>query len=242
MSFGATQWSVISACNDKRETSDVAQAALAQLCRDYWPPLYSFVRRRGYNSADAQDLVQGFFAFFLKTRAYERTDRGKGKFRSFLLASMKHYMADVWDRERALKRGGGLSFVLLENEMETVERQCAREFGEAMLPGDRLYELRWAEALVVCSLGRLEEEAMREGKGRLFAELKPFLCGGRNVPRQEDVAVQLAMSVETLRSHLSRWRARYRIALRDEVRRTLGEDDSVDAELHHLCSVLATAS
>ena len=95
-----------------------SHAALSRLCRDYWPPLYSFVRRRGYAPADAQDLVQGFFACFLRSKAYMHAERAKGKFRSFLLASLKHYMANVWDREHALKRGGDYEFVLLDTEVE----------------------------------------------------------------------------------------------------------------------------
>ncbi len=123
--FVTTHWSVIAACNDF--SSGAAQAALTQLCRDYWPPLYSFVRRRGYSQADAQDLVQGFFAYLLQSKAYTQTDRHKGKFRSFLLASLKHYMADVWDRERAFKRGGDQHFVPLDEQMEVVERMYVNE-------------------------------------------------------------------------------------------------------------------
>src|SRR5213595_610660 len=119
--FGTTHWSVVGACRDDREmATGASHAALTRLCRDYWPPLYSFVRRRGYSPADAQDLVQGFFAFLLESKAYAQTDRRKGKFRSFLLASLKHYLSDVWDRERALKRGGQHEFVLLDEEMDAV--------------------------------------------------------------------------------------------------------------------------
>src|SRR5207247_10606687 len=108
--FGTTHWSVVGACRDGDEMATGASpAALTRLCRDYWPPLYSFVRRRGYSPADAQDLVQGFFAYLLRSKAYAHTNRNKGKFRSFLLASLKHYIADVWDREGALYRGGVLA-------------------------------------------------------------------------------------------------------------------------------------
>lgn len=100
--FATTHWSVVAACADD---SEIANEALAQLCGDYWSPLYTFARRRGYSRADAQDIVQGFFAHLLQTKAYAQTDRTKGKFRSFLLASLKNYMLDVWDRGRALKRG-----------------------------------------------------------------------------------------------------------------------------------------
>src|SRR5213079_1346748 len=126
--FASTRWSVVAACNaDGMLDTTQTEAAVAQLCHDYWPPLYSFVRRRGYNPADAQDLVQGFFAYLLESKAYTRTDHRRGKFRSFLLASLKHYMADVWDRERALKRGGNCEFVLLEEEVEAIESLSANK-------------------------------------------------------------------------------------------------------------------
>jgi RNA polymerase sigma factor (sigma-70 family) len=239
--FGTTHWSVIAACANDEHPGGAAGAALAQLCRDYWPPLYSFVRRRGYNSADAQDLVQGFFAYFLKSRAYEQTDRRKGKFRSFLLASIKHYMADVWDRERALKRGGGCEFVLLDEEIRAAETQWSRAPSSAAMEEDRHYEHRWADALVTRALTRLEHELTNEAKRNLFCELKPFLCGGAGLPKQEEVATRLRIPIETLRSHLSRLRSRYRALLRGEVARTVSEIDDVDEELRHLCNVLAAA-
>ena len=106
--FPPTRWSMVADCAYGSEVAPgTGQAALVELCRDYWPPLYSFARRRGHSPHDAQDLVQGYFAFLIESRGYARTDRDKGKFRSFLLASLKHYMADAWDHERRLKRGGG---------------------------------------------------------------------------------------------------------------------------------------
>jgi RNA polymerase sigma factor (sigma-70 family) len=211
---------------------------LAELCRDYWPPLYSFVRRRGYNSADAQDLVQGFFAHLITTQAYAETDRQKGKFRSFLLASMKHYLADVWDRERALKRGGSYEFVLLDEQVAAAEMQSNGELIPATLTEDLQYERQWARALVDRALTRLNQEFTTEAKADLFRELKPFLSGGSGLPTQEEIAARLRMPIETLRSHLSRLRARYRALLRDEVTRTLSEMDDVDEELQHLCGIL----
>ena len=112
--FATTHWSVVEACADD-ENSD---SALTRLCQDYWPPLYSFACRRGNSSADAQDLVQGFFVYLLQSKAYAQTDRRKGKFRSFLLASFKNYMTDAWDKARAAKRGGDYEFVLFDDEVE----------------------------------------------------------------------------------------------------------------------------
>ena len=238
-SFVTTHWSVIAACTSA--SNEGAQAALTQLCRDYWPPLYSFVRRRGYSPADAQDLVQGFFASFLQNKAYAQTDRQKGKFRTFMVASLKHYMANAWDRERALKRGGDREFVLLGEEMEAVETLYASEPAATLLAEEQHYEQCWAAALVTCALARLGTEFDDEPKGRLFGELKPFLCGGERLPSQEEIAQRLEMPINTLRSHLSRLRARYGDLLRDEVARTIGSVDDVDEELRHFRKILTEA-
>ena len=237
-SFATTHWSVIAACTLDNGSAD---AALAQLCHDYWPPLYSFVRRRGYNPADAQDLVQGFFAHLLESKAYTRTDHRRGKFRSFLLASLKHYMADVWDRERALKRGGNCEFVLLEEEVEAIESLSANECTVIPLDEEKQYEQRWAASLVSRALERVKREFGSASKERLFDGLKPFLSGGVGLPAHEEVASRLAMPVETLRSHLSRLRTRYRFFLREEVARTIGPADDIDEELRYLRSVLTAA-
>jgi len=236
--FETTHWSVVAACAGENE---VADAALAQLCSDYWPPLYTFARRRGYNPADAQDIVQGFFAYLLQSKGYARTDPIKGKFRSFLLASLKNYMSDVWDRTRALKRGGDCHFVLLEDEIDEVETLYWREAGAISLSEDQQYERSWASALVARALERIRAEFTSGAKADLFGALKPFLTGGVGLPSHESVAKQLDMPIDTLRSHLSRLRARYRDFVREEVARTIGPADDVDEELRHLRAVL-TAS
>ena len=139
-SFATTHWSVVA----QSALTDVPEAAnaLAQLCELYWPPIYSFIRRRGYPPADAQDLTQSFFAFFLRTKAYARTDRLHGKFRSFLLASVKNFLADNWDRDQAIRRGGGYQFISLDPE-------TAEAFYDAPSAPDstaeHLFELRWAK-------------------------------------------------------------------------------------------------
>jgi RNA polymerase sigma factor (sigma-70 family) len=233
--FATTHWSVIAAST--AADNDQAQAAVAQLCRDYWPPLYSFVRRRGFASADAQDLVQGFFGYFLKRKAYAQADHNKGKFRSFLLASLKNYMADVWDHEHAIKRGGQNEFVLLDDELHAVESSYCRH-SPAALNDEQEYERQWASALVAKAIIRLEEQYCEGTKARLFTELKRFITGGTGLPKQEDVAEKLGLPIDTLRSHLSRLRARYRELLREEVARTIARTDDVDEELRHLRDIL----
>jgi RNA polymerase sigma factor (sigma-70 family) len=234
-SFRTTHWSAIADCALEDEQGS---EALAQLCRDYWPPLYSFVRRRGYSPSDAQDLVQGFFAAFLRKKAYSRADRRKGKFRAFLLASLKHYLANAWDRERALKRGGNRVFVLLDEEMQAVESLYASGSATPVLDEEQHYEQCWAAALVGCALARLGTEFGKGPKGHVFEELKPFLCGGAGLPSQEEVARRLEMPINTLRSHLSRLRVRYGELLRAEVARTIGRGDDLDEELRHLREIL----
>ena len=238
-SFVPTHWSVVCACTDgSLVTAGASRAALTQLCRDYWPPLYSFVRRRGYAPADAQDIVQGFFEYFLRNKAYQRADRTKGKFRSFMLAAIKHYMANIWDREHALKRGGDREFVLLDAEMQTVEARYACEVETGGSDEEQLYEERWAQTVIACALARLSREFSSAHKEQLLNELKPFLCGGVALPRQSDIATRLGMPIDTLRSHLLRLRVRYAELLREEVARTIGTADDVDEELRHFRKIL----
>jgi len=236
--FGTTHWSVVDACRgDGEMATGASRVALARLCQDYWPPLYSFVRRRGYPPADAQDLVQSFFAYFLRSKAYMHAESAKGKFRSFLLASIKHYLANAWDREHAIKRGGDYEFVLLDSQVEAVEALHACEPVSAS--GDeQAYEQRWAQTLIACALANLEQEFSGAAKARLFSEIKPFLCGGTDLPSQVEVAARLDMPIGTLRSHLFRLRMRYAELLRDEVARTIGTADDVDQELMHFRKIL----
>jgi RNA polymerase sigma factor (sigma-70 family) len=233
--FATTHWSVVAACACENETAD---AALTQLCRDYWPPLYTFARRRGYSPADAQDMVQGFFAHLLETRAYARTDATKGKFRSFLLASLKNYMSDVRDRTRALKRGGDYEFVLLDDEIDEMEALYSRETATMSLTEEQQYERSWAAALVARALERIRAEFISGAKAHVFGALKPFLTGGVGLPSQESIAKDLDMPIDTVRSHLSRLRARYREFVREEVARTIGPADDVEEELRHLRRIL----
>jgi len=235
--FATTHWSIVAACASDTEGAEIA---VGRLCRDYWPPLYTFARRRGYIPADAQDLVQGFFAFLLQSKAYAQTDRTKGKFRSFLLTAFKNYMADAWDRGQALKRGAGYVFVLLDEEIDSVERIYGLE-AATILNEDQQYERSWATALVARALERIRAELESGDKVNVFRALKPFLTGGAELPSQELVAQQLDMPIDTLRSHLSRLRARYRILIREEVARTIGPADDVDEELRHLRTILTAA-
>jgi len=219
---------------------ELADAALTDLCRTYWAPLYSFVRSRGYNVHDAQDLTQSFFAFLIGERIYTRAERTRGKFRSFLLASLKNFLGHAYERERAAKRGGSFDFVNLdEARMEAAESLFQTHFpGKETSQEDRVFERSWAEAVVVAGLERLSAE-QGEGKAELFGRLKVFLTGSVNpLPTYDDLSVQLDLPASTLRSHVSRLRSRYRELLREEVRRTVNTDAEVDEELRELFRVL----
>jgi DNA-directed RNA polymerase specialized sigma24 family protein len=234
---------VIVAAGKNQVEPEAAKAALAQLCETYWAPLYTFVRSRGYSLHDAQDLTQGFFAFLIEHKIYARADRTKGRFRSFLQASLKNFLADARDREHALKRGGGKDFLPL-NEEQIAEAESLFQTHSNADDSDnenQLFERSWAEALVNAGLERVSASYKLEGKERLFEELKIYLTGGVDpLPSYADLATRLGLVASSLRSHVTRLRARYREALRMEVRRTVERESEVDAELRELLRVLTS--
>src|SRR6476659_228803 len=208
--FPSTHWSVVLAAGRTRAEPDIAGAALAELCQIYWAPLYGFVRSRGYTVHDAQDLTQSFFAYLLEHKLYARADRQKGRFRSFLLASVKNFLADAADRERTLKRGGAQNFLPLHeaqvDEAESLFQTHSRTSNE-----DRLFDRSWAEALVAAGLERLLSDYKNQGKERLFNELRIFVPGGADpLPTYAQLAARMEITESTLRSHVTRLRARYR--------------------------------
>ena len=236
-SFATTHWSVVA----QSALTDVPEAAnaLAQLCELYWPPIYSLIRRRGYAPSDAQDLTQSFFAFFLRTKAYARTNRLNGKFRSFLLASVKNFLADDWDRNQAIRRGGGYQFIPLDPE-------TAEAFYDAPSAPDstpeRLFELRWAKSVTAGALNSLRQELQVEGKLQLFEQLKTFLAGGSVLPSYDDASARTGLARATVKTHVHRLRQRYREIVRCEIARTVSAPHEIDEELHYLCNVLAQAA
>jgi RNA polymerase sigma factor (sigma-70 family) len=237
-SFPLTHWSVVLAAGRSQAEPEIARSALAELCQTYWAPLYSFVRSRGYSVHDAQDLTQSFFAYLLEHKIYARVDRRKGRFRSFLLASLKNFLADAADRERTLKRGGAQNFLPLHEEQAKAAESLFQTHS-ATSNEDRLFDRSWAEALVATGLERLSADYKRESKEKLFNELRIFVAGGENPPpTYAELADRLGIAESTLRSHVTRMRARYREALRAEVRRTVHTETQVDEELHELLRVL----
>ena len=239
--FPSTHWSVVLAAGRSQVEPQLAHAALAELCQTYWAPLYGFVRSRGYAVHDAQDLTQSFFAYLIEHKIYARVDRQKGRFRSFLLASLKNFLADVSDRERTLKRGGGQNFLPLHEEQIEYAESLFHTHSRTS-NADLIFDRSWAEALVAAGLERLAADYKRESKEKLFNELKIFVTSGATpLPTYGDLAARLGITESTLRSHVTRLRARYREVLRAEVRQTVATEAEVDEELHELLRMLTAA-
>ena len=236
--FPSTQWSVVLAAGRSLAEPEMAQAALGELCQIYWTPLYSFVRSRGYTVHDAQDLTQSFLAHLIEHKIYRRVDRQKGRFRWFLLASAKNFLVNASNRERSLKRGGGQSFVPL-HEQQIDDAESLFQTQRSVSKGDQIFDRAWADALIAVGMERLSAEYKRESKATLFNELKVFLTGSADPPpTYSELARRLKIAESTLRSHVTRLRARYREVLRTEVRRTVDTEAEVDEELHELLRVL----
>ena len=244
--FAPTHWSAVQRAMES-QAPVAAQEALTQLYQAYWPPLYSFVRRRGYSSADAQDLVQGFFVHILERKTLARADPGKGKFRSFLLGALKLFLADAYAHAHALKRGGGQQFVTLEEELLDGEIRALAETppvapGGSASDEERLFEQRWATALVSRALEKVRaESAAANGDAALLEALLPLVTGVPPLPAQGALATRFGLPPATVPSHVHRLRGRFRAASRAEVARTVATRAEIDEELRYLCHVLAAA-
>ena len=232
--FQTTHWSVVLAAG-QRVTPQSAEA-LEKLCRTYWYPLYAYIRRQGYDAHDAQDLTQAFFARFLEKNYLGDVDRAKGKFRSFLLASLKHFLANEWDKARAKKRGGAQTFIPLDNGSAETRYGLEPAHDET---ADKIYERRWALTLLDQVLARLQGEYVAAGKTRSFDELKVFLTGEKSSAPYSEVAAKLKLTEGAVKVAVHRLRHRYRELLRAEIAQTVGSPDEIDAELRHLFAALS---
>jgi RNA polymerase sigma-70 factor (ECF subfamily) len=238
--FASTRWTVVIAAGESGFSSGHGLDALCELCQIYWRPLYLFLRREGIGPEDAQDLTQGFFAELIRDRAYLRADREKGRFRSFLLGALKHFVGEMRDREHAQKRGGGkIREPLDERAIAEVEAQVASAKNWA---ADSLYDREWAAALLRQTLDRLRQECVITGKTTLFDCFQSYLSAARDkVIPYDEISRRLSRNTGTLRNDLARLRLRYRVILREEVRGTVVEPAEVDEELRYLCRVIAQA-
>lgn len=227
--FTTTHWSVVLAARDG--ASPQAVQALEKLCRTYWFPLYAYVRRQGHRAHDAQDLVQGFFARLLQGNFLENVGPQKGKFRSFLLAALKHFVSDEWDKARAEKRGGGQTFISLDDH--NAEELYLLE-PDSGAPAERIFDQRWALTLLAQALARLREEFAAAGKTREFDHLKIFLSTLTGDGGYDAVAAELEMPVVTVGVKVHRLRQRYGELIRAEIAHTVASPADIEEEMCHL--------
>ena len=234
-SFPSTRWSVVLRA---RSADPAAGAALAELCRVYWRPVYSFLRRQGNASHDAEDLTQGFFAMLLDQESFATVDEARGRLRSFLLVALKRFAANEYQRGRAQKRGGAVMHVAIDTG--DAEEHYTAELATGLAP-DLLFERQWAITMLDAVLAKLREDYARDGredlfdalKGRFSADGDPALLGG--------VAEQLGMSESAVKVAMHRMRQRYRKLLRSQIALTVDSPQEVDEEIMHLFEVFGDA-
>lgn len=232
--FATTQWTLV--LHAGRPDSPDAARALAALCTSYWYPLYAFVRRQGKSAHDAQDLTQEFFARLLEKNYLAQVSREKGRFRSFLLAALKNFLANEWDKVRAQKRGGDRTFVPLD--ATAAESRYAIEPVDA-LSADKIFERRWALTLLDRAIEQLRAEHVKAGRGPIFDELKGCLTGDGSTVSYAEIATRLGTSEGAIKVAVHRLRQRYREVLRAEVANTVAQPGDVDDELRQLFAALS---
>lgn len=241
--FATTRWSLVLTGAEFESGEQQAREALAELCRTYWRPIFSFVCRRGFSTQDAQDLTQDFFVMVLESDWLRQADESRGRFRSFLLKSLQNFLNHAVERKRARKRGGDLQFVSWDEWMAEAPSQLtiSTEALETLLP-ERLFDLRWAATVVEQALRRLREECEAKGRLRLFETLSIHLTIERDEILYAGLAKRLGVTEEMVKKQLYNLRQRYRWLLRDEVAHTVENPADVDDEIRHLCAALASGT
>jgi RNA polymerase sigma factor (sigma-70 family) len=232
VAFATTHWSVVL---EAQSESPAAQEALEKLCRIYWRPIYSFARRQGIRPEEAQDITQGFFAQLLERRSLSAVRKEKGRLRSFLLGSLKYFLADEQRRAMAIKRGKGQRLVPLEGLR--ADEQVEMEPADPVTP-EMIYERRWALTVLEQVLHRLKNEYRAAGNAALFDSLKQLLPDEPGAPSQADIAAQLGMTENAVRQAFYRFRQRYQSLLREEIAHTVATPGDIEDELRHLIAVL----
>jgi len=232
--FATTHWSVVVAAGDPR--SPRATEALETLCRTYWYPLYAYVRRRGYRPQDAEDLTQEFFARLLRANYPGQADPVRGKFRSFLLLTLNHFLSDARARAAARKRGGGWTSVPLDDP--ALEERYRLELADDLSP-DKLFERRWARTILDQARFRLRAEFVAAGKANQYEALKAFEPGEPKPGSYADAAVRLGLSESAVKSMIHRLRQRHRELVREVVAQTVPTAAEVEEELHYLIAVIS---
>ena len=233
VAFATTHWSVVI---EAQGESPAAQEALEKLCRFYWWPIYGFVQRQGIGPEEAKDITQGFFADLLEHRSLTAIRKEKGRFRSFLLGALKHFLADERRRAVAIKRGKGQRLIPLEElSDEGTEIEPADP-----VTAEQIYERRWASTVLERVLSRSKDEYRAAGNAALFDSLKQLLPDEPGAPSQADIAAQLGMTENAVRQAFYRFRQRYQSLLREEIAHTVATAGDVEDELRHLIAVVRT--
>jgi len=232
--FPQTRWSVVLAARDGKDTAR-STAALDDLCRAYWYPLYVYVRRRGVSPQDAEDLTQGYFAALIEKDYLAQADRERGKLRSFLLTTLKHHLADEWSKASALKRGQGAKLISIDTA--DAEQRYALEPADSESP-DRVFDQRWALTVLDRVLAALRADYAAAGQERVFDGLKKFLAWNDAREAYRDAAAELGMKENAVRVAVFRLRRRYGDLLREQVADTVTSPEDVPAELEHLLSLM----
>lgn len=230
--FRTTRWSVVLHAGQSLD----GRRALEQLCENYWYPLYAFVRRRGHQPHEAQDLTQEFFARLIEGESLKAVDPAKGKFRTFLLAAMKHFLANTWRDANRLKRGGGRQIISWDG-LDPEERY--RLEPETEQSPEEIFDRRWAQTVVNQSVARLRSEMEAEGMRDRFEALRAFLQGAAANPPYAEVAAKLGLSEPAVKSAIHRLRRRFAELVREEVAGTVHQPEDVAEEIRRLISLLA---
>jgi RNA polymerase sigma-70 factor (ECF subfamily) len=228
-----TQWSRVLEARDGQDSQ--ARRALEDLCQIYWRPLYAFIRRQGYDPEAAHDLTQAYFTELLAKHYLQAVDPSAGRFRSFLLASLRHFLSHQRDRERALKRGGGTVSISLDTE--TAESRLVIEPADQLTP-EHVFELQWAWTVLERSLDRLRQAAVSSGRADQFTLLQPYLTEEVNQPPYRDVASELGMTEGAVRTAVHRLRSSFGAMLRAEIAETVADPADVDDEIRYLLAIL----
>lgn len=230
--FPSTRWSMVLHAGAGADADTQARSALESLCRQYWYPLYSFIRRQGHPHHEAEDRTQEFLAHLLATEAVARAQPDRGRFRTFLLTALRHSLTDEWRRAQAAKRGSGMAPLPLE--FDTAEQRFFKEPADPSLSPDQVFDRNWAVEMMNSAVAKLREEYERSGRGAVFAAIAPLVWGGSRTDSHADLAKRLGMSVEACDVAFHRLRRRLGVHLRNGVAQTVADESEVDAELRHL--------
>jgi len=233
--FNTTHWSLVGAAQSDEASRTQARKALEELCRAYWYPLYAFVRNRGYSSFDAQDLTQSFLVQFINRGGFASADREQGRFRTYLLGALKHFLANEWHRARAQKRGGSVTFLELD-ALDPEARYALQHAPAADL--DAGFDREWAQESIAHAMAALRSELEASGKGKLFDVLKGSLTGEE--PARSETASRLGLTEGAVKVAVHRLRQRYRQLLRAEIAGTVSDPSDIDDEMRHLLAALRT--